>query len=276
MTIKKACFPLLLPCLLLASCAQLPERTAGPNQVVSAHAVQVFRLGTVSWLRASSFVIGEPGNSPSFSRQALYESDTYPGTSVHASDALVASGFDAGAAEELALDLDRMHAALPRYLGTQAPVRRLGIGLVAPDEHFEQHASSLSLARSHHVRMAFRFSSDDRAGSSRSIVRTTAHELTHLSLAVHGRAEKSGVSEERAAYAMEHCVELDVFGTTAAPRRLSPTLGHQDDAVSDSIRAGYLDDPELDALFDEDRSLPASSEEALRNLCSQRVQDLRA
>lgn len=263
-------------CALCVSCAVLPDRVVGAYNITQAHAVSGGSLWRLSYMGFNSFVFGHDGATPTFQRRPLVVLDGDQATvRIFPSSRLIAAGFDSDAASRLAGHLLLVHGqGLPMYIGRPVPVARLDIRLVHPSERLTDRGRSFSSSRQHRVRFAFSFDPDHGPGADRSIVRTLAHELLHASLAVHGRREKPGPDEEQAAYSIEHCVELEVFGDTSAPTRKIIARDPGRDAVMTSLVAGHATDPTLQAVFDGDPNLSTERAGPLRELCKARVRAL--
>lgn len=263
-------------CIFLAACATLPDRVVDAYGITQAHAVTGGSFLRLSHVGFNSFVFGRDGYAPDFPRQpAAVLAEAGATVRIYPSARLGASGFDRKAAAGLAGQLVRaQHSALPRYVGRAVPVERLDIHLLHPSERMTDRGRSFSLSKQHRLRFAFRFDPKSGDRAIRDIVRTSAHELLHVTLAVHGRQNKPGPEEEHAAYAIEHCVELDLFGDTSAPVR--KTLVHDPgaDAVMTSLAAGHGDDFELEAAFHGQASITTEQADALRALCLARVRSL--
>lgn len=230
----------------------------------------------LSYMGFNSFVIGHDGAVPAFEHHPLVERDGDGVTvRIFPSSRLVAAGFDGDAATLLARNLLRVHErGLPQYIGRLVPVSRLDIRLLHPSERLTDRGRSFSTSRQHRVRLAFSFDPDHGAEAARRVVRTLAHELLHLSLAVHGRRHSPGPDEEQAAYAIEHCVELEVFGETSPPARKIIARDPGRGAVMASLVTGHAGDPALQAVFDGELVLSPEQAGTLRELCRARVRSL--
>lgn len=263
-------------CVFLGGCATLPDRIVETYGITQAHAVtggSVLRLSHVGF---NSFVFGQEGHAPHFSQQpAVTLKEAGILVRVYPSSRLGASGFDGEAATMLAGYLVRAHhSALPRYVGRPVPVERFDVRLLHPSERVTDRGRSFSLSQRHRLRFAFAFDPRNEDRAMRGVVRTAAHELLHVSLAVHGRRNKAGLEEEQAAYAIEHCVELDLFGDTSAPVRKSVVHDTRSDAVMTSLAAGHVGDLELEAAFHGQPSIATEQADALHSLCLARVRSL--
>lgn len=263
-------------CICLAACVTLSDRVVDTYGITQAHAVTGGSFLRLSHVGFNSFVFGQEGHVPHFSRQpaaALEEAGIT--VRVYPSSRLGASGFNEESATALAGHLARAHhSALPRYVGRPIPVARFDVHLLHSSERVTDRGSSFSLSQQHKLRFAFLFDPQNEDRAIRGVVRTATHELLHVSLAVHGRRKKAGPEEEKAAYAIEHCLELDLFGNTPAPVRKAVVHDTTTDAVTTSLAAGHVGDLELEAAFHEQPSLTTGQADALHALCLARVRSL--
>jgi hypothetical protein len=270
---RKLALPIL--CMLCAACAQLPQKTAREYAIYEAHATQVLAVRSISALRASSFVVGD-GKEANFPTPPLAIVRHSVPIEVFASTHVSSQGFDQATAGELALRLSQMLDRLPHYTARPPPVRYLAAYAAAPSESVRMHRFSLTSSRRHRVRFAIGFAMDDSAGSIREAVRTFAHELLHLSLGVNGRSKHAERVEEGAASALEHCIEVDVFGTTTAPGQHLRIATDDGTAIGRSISAGHAADSELLAVFSGQDVISSAEAGALRDLCSRRIRQVAA
>lgn len=225
-------FAVLLFALAVSSCASLPVDFAKANRITAAHATLVSKLGPVSLLRTSSFAVLEAGGEPRFSGSGTYTSQHYSSIEIVASDRLVQSGFEESHALMLAETISRSQRHLERYLMKPAPIRLSRIILTAPDELIKSHATSLSISRQHKFNLAFRYSIVNVDSSNRRIARTHSHELFHVAIGIYGRERHASKEmEERAAYMLEDCVEMDTFGSIVPSRDANPPLSGQRTSV---------------------------------------------
>lgn len=263
-------------CACCVACATLPDRVVETYGITQAHAVAGTSVSRLSYVGFNSFVFGHAGRAPLFPRQpaAALEEDGIT-VRIFPSSRLSASGFGSDAAVTLAKRLVGVHhPALPRYVGKPVPVERLDVHLLHPSEQLTDRGRSFSLSQRHRLRFAFSFDPAHEGNAIRGVVRTAAHELLHVSLAVYGRRDSPGPREEQAAYAIEHCVELDLFGETSAPTRKTVVPDPKDDSVMTSLAAGHAADPELQAAFDGQEVLFPERSGTLRELCRNRVRSL--
>lgn len=254
---------------MLASCATMSARFAEDNRIVAAHALHVFRVGPVTLASTSSFALLDATSRPSHRLRSTYVfADAIPVTvKVTASDGLVERGFDREHAAKLARDLARGWRALAAYVGRDAPADVLHVRLADSSELVRKRTFSISGADAHTLTLAFRYDLAAGEDARRGITRTFAHELLHLALGVYGRNQPAGLEEERAATALEHCVELDVHGSTRRMQlSISENMGNK--AIARSLAAAYQDDAEFDALF---YAAEEERQQALRALCSKRA-----
>lgn len=221
-------FAVLLFALAVSSCASLPVDFAKANRITAAHATLVSKLGPVSLLRTSSFAVLEAAGEPRFSGGGTYTSQHYSSIEIVASDRLVQSGFEESHALMLAETISRSQRHLERYLMKPAPIRLSRIILTAPDELIKSHATSLSISRQHKFNLAFRYSIVDVDSSNRRIARTLSHEIFHAAIGIYGRARHTSKEmEERAAYMLEYCIEMDTFGSIVSAGNANPPLPGQ-------------------------------------------------
>lgn len=230
----------------------------------------------LSYVGFNSFVFSQQGLAPEFSPEpAAAVAEDGVMVRVFTSSRLAAGGFESEGAAVLAGHLVRAHReVLPRYVGRRIPVERLDIHLLHASEEMKDRGLSYSLSRRHRLRFVFSFDPDNAHGATRSTVRTSAHELLHVSLSVYGRRNRAGLAEEQAAYAIEHCVELDLFGDTPAPARKAVVHDPGDDAVMTSLTAGHVGDPGLEDAFHGQTAITTEQAGALRDLCRNRVRSL--
>ena len=259
--------------MLVGGCVHAPTSAEDRYEITEAHAVRANTLGPFSYLTASSFVSGNQRDEARFPSDPVLRTTGQVPVTVRASRKEIDIGFDRGIAVVLASSAGQMLGGLSVYLGKPVPVRELEIELVSPTERIERHSRSLTFIRRHRVKFSFTFDPKNAEQSSRAIVRTFAHELFHLSLSVYGRRIPPGLTEERAASTLEHCVEADVFGSTPPPRRLSFSK-YSTTEIGYSLEAGYAHDAELDPLFLKGQSIRERDAGALKRLCLERVWDV--
>ncbi|MEN1943037.1 hypothetical protein WCE55_04135 [Luteimonas sp. MJ293] len=263
-------------CVGLLACATLPERVVDAHDITQAHAVTNLTALRLSYVGSNSFVLGEGRESPVFFRQPITTAERDASlVRVFPSARLTDAGFDTDAGNRLAEYILRVqHASLPEYLGQNIPVRRIDIHLLHGSERLVQRGHSFSASRRHRLRFAFRFNPAEEDRSMRSIVRTLSHELLHVARAVEGRRRRSIHEEEQAAYTVEHCVELDLFGDTAAPRRSVLIRDQLGEDLASSLSAGHTSDPARAAVFDGRPVLTPAEADGLRALCQHRAATL--
>ena len=201
----------------LSACVSLSEDFATANGITAAHATLVSSIGPFSLVRTSSFAVLDADAEPRFSGRGAHASPHHPTIEVVASDRLIQSGFDDSHALELIEAISRSLQHLERYMMRPVPVRRVTVTVAAPDELIRMHATSFSFSGQHTFHLAFRFSTTATASSNRRVVRTLSHELFHAAVGTHGRRwSASKALEERAAHALEDCIEMDTFGSILA------------------------------------------------------------
>jgi hypothetical protein len=260
---------------LCVSCSHLPnkiDKTYGGFS--QAHAVRAFSVGPISYVMAGSFVFGTDKRRPVFAHQPAALVGDEIRVAIFPSSGLKQQGLDGPIARDLASSLDQMLGSLSRYAEHPVPVDELQVYLVDRSTRLERRTRSLSMTRSHTIRLFLTYDADQPQISARRIARTLAHELFHVIVSIPRLTGKATEAGEQAANAIEHCVEVDVFGSTAAPRRIaSIQRGARNDSTPTgiSVMANYGSDPALDAVFSGKQIIKRSEATALHTLCTDRA-----
>lgn len=259
--------------LAVCGCATLPEDLAEEYGIVEAHSTEVLKLGRFSYLSAGSYVLGRERKKPAFDLAGVARS---AGGSRHKADgelyisrALQGKEIDF---HYLLGQLSELESVVPRYSGYEFPARGLVAYLADPSERTSYRATSLSMTGKHRVALVVSFDPRNGDSAARSMVRTFAHELLHLTLRLH-RVRLSRAKEEQAAISLEYCSELDIFGDVHAPQ-ITRSIHTNASPVGTSVATRYVADHELVDAFSGQARISGERGAALRRLCKRRIAGL--